>query len=296
MDNYFGYKNLLESSINAYESKVSDANSKFQSGLMEVQGVKRLIEQTTQPIGDLFLAGPLKDVAKGVIKKAAGFLTDKINPAPQTAETVSKDVEMKTINTEEGGPGGDLPEGDPLEELSDFKAPVNPFAGNTDLPAGMDSEAIELFGRPKGVGDATEWLNKAATEAKAPPAAAQTEEQVELNERSSLEQTAKTAQTDAENAAKAKTSGDGEGEGGEGDGEEALDGEEAVDDTLATTDAVDATVETALLADPFTALFGLILGIGTIVGGIEGAESHKNPSIPKIPPIANVATQFGVGN
>jgi hypothetical protein len=42
-------------------------------------------------------------------------------------------------------------------------------------------------------------------------------------------------------------------------------------------------------------LVGLFLGIGTLVGGIEGANSVKNPSVPKPPHMASVATQFGIG-
>ena len=288
MDNYFGYKNLLQSSLDSYDAKVSNANSKFQSSLMENQGVKRLIEQTTQPIGDILLTGPLKDITKGVGKKAVNFLNEKFNPKPQTGETVSKEVELKTINSEEGAPSPDLPETNPAQELSNFTEPENMFGNSiNDLPGGMSSQEMELFGKPKSE-DPSDWLNKTADEAKENQPVSQTEDQVELNEKASLEQTAKNSSsaTDAENAA--KTSGEELGEeggevGGEVGGELAAEGGELA-------------AETALLADPLTAIFGLILGVGTIVGGIEGADSVKSPSIPKLPHIANVATQFGIGN
>ena len=45
--------------------------------------------------------------------------------------------------------------------------------------------------------------------------------------------------------------------------------------------------------DPLTAVFGLILGIGSLVGGMEGANSIKNPPIPKMPPMAQSSVQFG---
>ena len=284
MDNYFGYKNLLQSSLDSYDSKVSNANSKFQSAILENQGVKRLIEQTTQPIGDILLTGPLKDITKGVTKKAVDFLNDKINPEPQTGETVSQEVELKTINSEEGAPSPDLPETNPAQELSNFTEPENMFGNSiNDLPGGMSSQEMELFGKPKSE-DPSEWLNKTADEAKENQPVSQTEDQVELNEKASLEQTAKNSSsaTDAENAA--KTSGEELGEeGGEVGGELAAEGGELAADT-------------ALLADPLTAIFGLILGVSTLVGGIEGAESVKSPSLPKLPHIANVSTQFGLGN
>ena len=287
MDNYFGYKNLLQSSLNSYDSKVSNANSKFQSALLENQGVKRLIEQTTQPIGDILLTGPLKDITKGVAKKAVDFLNDKINPQPQTGETVGKDVELKTINTEEGEPSPDLPETNPVQELSNFTEPENMFGNSiNDLPAGMSSQEMELFGKPKSE-DPSEWLNKTADEAKENQPVSQTEDEVQLNEKASLEQTAKNSSsaTDAENAA--KTSGEAAGEEG---GEVAAEGGELA------AEGGELAADTALLADPLTAIFGLILGVGTIVGGIEGADSVKSPSLPKLPHIANVATQFGIGN
>ena len=284
MDNYFGYKNLLQSSLDSYDSKVSNANSKFQSAILENQGVKRLIEQTTQPIGDILLTGPLKDITKGVTKKAVDFLNDKINPEPQTGETVSQEVELKTINSEEGAPSPDLPETNPAQELSNFTEPENMFGNSiNDLPGGMSSQEMELFGKPKSE-DPSEWLNKTADEAKENQPVSQTQDQVELNEKASLEQTAKNSSsaTDAENAA--KTSGEELGEeGGEVGGELAAEGGELAADT-------------ALLADPLTAIFGLILGVSTLVGGIEGAESVKSPSLPKLPHIANVSTQFGLGN
>jgi hypothetical protein len=40
----------------------------------------------------------------------------------------------------------------------------------------------------------------------------------------------------------------------------------------------------------------LLLGLGTLIGGGLGTNDIKNPSVPKLPPISQVATQFGIGN
>jgi len=37
------------------------------------------------------------------------------------------------------------------------------------------------------------------------------------------------------------------------------------------------------------------LGIGTLIAGAFGG-GDKNPSVPKLPPVSQVATQFGIGN
>jgi len=69
-------------------------------------------------------------------------------------------------------------------------------------------------------------------------------------------------------------------------------GEKAVESTIPEALAP----ELALDFDPITAIFGAILGIGTLIAGAAGANSIKNPSIPKLPPVSQVATQFGIGN
>lgn len=46
--------------------------------------------------------------------------------------------------------------------------------------------------------------------------------------------------------------------------------------------------------DPFTAIFGLIFGIGSLIGGIEGANSVKTPPVPKPPPMVQSSVQFGL--
>jgi hypothetical protein len=69
-----------------------------------------------------------------------------------------------------------------------------------------------------------------------------------------------------------------------------------VGESLGVGEGLEVGADVGLLADPLTFLFGLILGVGTIVGGIEGGKSAvKNPAVPKPPPIANVSTQFGIG-
>ncbi len=59
--------------------------------------------------------------------------------------------------------------------------------------------------------------------------------------------------------------------------------------------AVAEGIGAALDFDPFTALIGLFVGIAGLVGGIEGADSVKNPAQPKIPGQEQVSVQYGAG-
>ena len=63
------------------------------------------------------------------------------------------------------------------------------------------------------------------------------------------------------------------------------------EDTLTT--GLDLGGEILADIDPITAVFGLILGVASLVGGMEGANSIKNPPVPKIPPMAQSSVQFG---
>jgi len=60
-------------------------------------------------------------------------------------------------------------------------------------------------------------------------------------------------------------------------------------------DAVAEGIGAALDFDPFTALIGLFVGIGGLIGGIEGADSIKNPPAPKLPAQELVSVVKGAG-
>lgn len=83
----------------------------------------------------------------------------------------------------------------------------------------------------------------------------------------------------------------GETSGGVEAGAEA--GTEAVAE--GTGEAVAEGIGAALDFDPFTALIGLFVGIGGLIGGIEGADSIKNPPAPKLPTQELVSVVKGAG-
>ena len=94
-----------------------------------------------------------------------------------------------------------------------------------------------------------------------------------------LSETADASQDASSGAAAGEGAGAVAGEGaGEGVGEGITEG-----------------IGAALDFDPFTALIGLFVGIAGLVGGIEGADSVKNPPTPKIPTQEQVSVQYGAG-
>jgi len=64
----------------------------------------------------------------------------------------------------------------------------------------------------------------------------------------------------------------------------------------AAEETAELTADSVLMDNPFTFLIGLIAFAGILGGTMGGAESIKNPTVPKPPPIANVSTQFGIGS
>jgi hypothetical protein len=255
MEQYLQYQQLLSKNIAEQEEEAQALKERFEGKLAETDEQKALIERTTDAIGGLFMVKPSEALAK-----VSGRLAEK--GVQQVKDFVGKGVEeLKTKVTRGIEPSTEAPETQPTEtELTTISEPEETM-NIQDLIMEQDPE----------ISDPTEGM--------------------------SAQQTRRTDGTETQ-----------EGEGGqtlqeaEQSGQEATTNATGESTTEATSEAVgDAGLDSGLeeagsiLADidPVTAIFGLLFGIGSLVGGMEGANSIKNPPVPKIPPMAQSSVQFG---
>jgi len=326
MDNIFEYRNLLNSALSDYNEKSQTALNEYSAKVLENEGVKRAIEQITEPIGDLFLVNPVEKGVKFLGKKAGEFLKSKLDPKPQTSDNLNPESQGRSVEFENpvyDPESVDTPiEAQDAPEIADVGSSENNLFSFREVLNNRDlfrqyaqrnvPEMIPEQGQEQALEDARqnlldnveqfseEDLNQISfLDEPVRPAPGSSSNRIgqllRQNENVASDVVSNNSSASADATSSAESSGlstGGAEAGGEGGAE--LSGELAgsVGASLGTETGIDL----ALLADPFTALFGLIAGIGTIVGGIEGAESHKNPTVPKPPPMANVSTQFGIGS
>lgn len=279
MDGMGEYQNLLARAMNEYNSRVSNAKEEYATKLASVDAVRDNIEKATDTIGGIMITEPLTEGAKKLLTSAGREeIRSGLN---KIADKVASKLKPYTQQPTEVDAGtGGTPEASAEEEaqqaLGGQERGMAEEAGGTpmeDLGLRLEDLPFPEAGLPGGL----------------PPNRAYAQASQEAGH----------------------SSGDvGAGEGGNAVSDDvAQTAQDAVVDDAATaategaSDAVGAGVGDALEAvsgaldlDPFTALFGLLLGgVGAIVGGIEGANSIKNPSLPKVQAIANTSVQMGVG-
>lgn len=320
MENIFEYRNLLNSAITDYNDKSQTALNEYSSKLLENEGVKRAIEQITEPIGDLFLVNPVEKGVKFLGKKAGEYIKSKIDPKPQTSENLNPESQGRTVEFEN-------PVYDPENVVEPVEQSIAPET-TSDVRLVSLGDALQdrnLFNRytrenyPEVAGtdenienarnELRENMNDLDLEqtsfvstgpaGEPEPAPGSSSNRIGQLLRENVEGNPPAPQT--ENAASDAVSNNSSAVADASSSAESS-GLSSAGDVLkplaevAPEVAPEVGLDLSLLADPLTAIFGLIAGIGTIVGGIEGAESHKNPSVPKPPPMANVSTQFGIGS
>lgn len=283
MDGYAAYTEMLRDAVAQQGLKQRQVMDKFQEKLADTERVKQLIDTATEGVGAALGTPAIGMGVKAVAKKAIGLAADAIGK-PQVTRQVGEEAtptEEEQYQTNLGQPARTAPSdygGTPLEDLG---PEVQTRLPPTQEQAIEQSRALQAQQRAPTQEDLPEGAGEVRGEMSRPVGEGEGSSEG-TNAAGEAEQSAQSA-TDA---ATSGTAADGAG----------LDAAEGAADAADAATAVDAGVEAGLLSDPFTAIFGLIFGIVTAVAGAEGAASIKNPSIPKIPTIANVSTQFGIGN
>ncbi|MGI9556000.1 MAG: hypothetical protein ACR2M9_03985 [Cyanophyceae cyanobacterium] len=278
MDGYGAYAEQLRNAVASQAVQQRQVMDKFQGKLAETERVKNLIDTASESVGAVFTTPLIQKGVKKIGEKVAGKVVEKIEnrlrPKPEEPEATPEEP-AQAARTEAQNDLGGAGETDFVEtgtELTDLSPPTMeealaeirarpPPQGTTqeDLPEGAGEIQGEIS-RPMGAGEGSTETANAAGEA---------------------EQAASGAVEDAV-------------EGATSTAADAVTG--AAEAASATATAAEVGIDAALLADPLTAIFGAILGIGIAAAGIGGADTIKNPSVPKTPQIANVSTQFGIGN
>ena len=312
MQGYQQYQQLLNSAISEGTENQNSLQSAYQSKLAVATHIKDTIDRATESVGTLFLAKPAEQLVKGIGKKLGGKLVANVKDALQEKSTdVGETVTEKSAETEaqdslgqSSQPGAFEETGQELSDLSSATEEI-PIA-SADLPEPSMSSAFDT-GRPiiedMSPNDQALTTLEASGEQQAQDAQqalfGSTDEfrdslgplRDSMNARNAGTITENSVENTAENTVESIAGNTAE------DVIPAIIPAVAEDVIPAAVAAVpEALTDVALLADPFTFLFGLIAGVATIVGGIEGGEaSAKNPAVPKPQPIANVSTQFGIG-
>jgi len=328
MDNYFGYRDLLQNAMSSHEEEAASANAEFQAEVAQNDAYKQKIESVVNPIGDLFLAKPLKDIttagiskvkqlvmgkAEQVADKAKQLITDKGQEAKDFLNKKLKGNEQQTEEdaaTEE--PTTETSIEQPTQDITDAGTDVDEIANMTFEPTMTNladdatmtaidntpaSESLLTSLEARGVTQAAqvgdtiaelpdlpglqdqlapmrqlmsqqqetnaEWLQRVANQPEATEA--QTTEVPTTEIPTTEAPTGPIAQA-AEDVGEKAAEDVGE-KVGEDIGEKVATqvGEKAVS-SLADAPEILAP-EIALDADPFTAIFGAILGIGTLIAG-----------------------------
>lgn len=288
MEGYAEYQQLLNSSIQDAQSKGFEAQSKYEGALGAAEQVRATIDRATEGVGDIFLVKPseqLLSTIKGKVSDAVSSYSRKhfTKVSRQQGETasendVSPDVEAQQSLGQSPQEGAYEEEGTQMRTYFNDNTQLETAFGDKINTTDTDTaEMLAEHGREQlGGPDYRENFNG---------------EQQQTPATQAQEGSAADTTTADSSAATDATSGGGLDAGGAAG---AAEGE--VGESLGVGEGLEVGADVGLLADPLTFLFGLILGVGTIVGGIEGGKSAvKNPAVPKPPPIANVSTQFGIG-
>lgn len=281
MDGYAEYQNLLANAMNDYNAKVSNAKETYATKLASVDAVRDQIEKATDTIGGIMLTEPLTEGAKKLLtsagreelskglSKIADKVSEKLKPYTQQPAEVQRSTgepAEPTIEEQYQSTLGEVRTGAPTESIPlDELAPTQV----TPPPPTQEEALAEIRSRPPRINTPDDVpsgggeVGEGATGNNVSRDVAQTGQDAVVDDAANVTQ-------DVAGAAE-KVGADAAG------------------------DALDAA-GAALDLDPFTAIFGLLLGgIGAIVGGVEGANSIKNPTLPKLPPLANTSVQMGVG-
>jgi len=91
MDNYFGYRDLLQNAMSEHDEEAQNANAQFQAEVAQNDAYKQKIESVVNPIGDLFLAKPLKDITTAGISKVKQLVMGKAEQAADKAKQLISD-------------------------------------------------------------------------------------------------------------------------------------------------------------------------------------------------------------
>jgi hypothetical protein len=255
------YQQLLANSMNEYNSKVSNAKEEYQTKLASVDAVKDQIEKATDTLGGIMITDPITQlIKKGVTKTGREEI---VKGGSEILNRVGEKLKPYTQQPTQVDSGSGTA---PTTEEQEYAQRLS-----TQGQEGT-SEAIEM--ETRGVPAEAE-TSFGAEVASSDPATSEIIRQSGSQE-AGMEATQSGQDAVVENADQV-----------------ASDVGSAADS--AGVDAVEG-IAGALDLDPFTAFLGLLIGgVGAIVGGVEGANSIKNPAIPKPPPLANTSVQLGVG-
>ena len=266
MEQYLQYQQLLSNNIAQQEEEAQGLREKFETLLSRTQGEKAGIERATDAIGGLFMIKPSEALAKvsgrlvkAGVEKGKDFIGKGIQDLAERATQLKEPITEKLTEVLRSI----APKSEPTQtEMTTIREPQETMRVQ-DLIMEQDPETT----------DPTEGMQTQQT---------RTTDPTEPQEGEGM-QTVQEAEQSAQEATVNVS----------GEAESAVKG---------TTDAVadanlDAGLETGgeLLADldPLTAIAGLIFGVVSLVGGMEGANSIKNPPVPKIPAMAQSSVQFG---
>ncbi len=302
MEGSFEYRNLLSNVMTDYNNEVSEAKEKFEAKNAIVEGVKASIERATDIPAGIFLTKPLESGVKYITGKEPGtFVKEGVERGVKKVSDIIKSKLERTRPPVTEAEPRDVTFENPLYEGPTEAPEITTFEPR--MTSAFDTPLLDTLPEE----EVTSRLIEAGGISQARAAQAGVMDQLapmrEMMQRDPRGQAQPEADTQAN--AQATTQSDSAGatdsagsEGGIGGG-----AEEATTDAVAAA-GEDAGVEAGAVAGaevgldalgPVGWIVGLFLGIGTLVGGIEGADSVKNPSVPKPPHMASVATQFGIG-
>ena len=281
MDGYAEYQNLLANAMNDYNAKVSNAKETYATKLASVDAVRDQIEKATDTIGGIMLTEPLTEGAKKLLtsagreelskglSKIADKVSEKLKPYTQQPAEVQRskgEPAEPTIEEQYQSTLGEVRTGAPTESIPlDELAPTQV----TPPPPTQEEALAEIRSRPPRINTPEDVPSGGGEVGEGATGNNVSRDVAQMGQDAVVDDAANVTQDVAGAAEKV--------------------GADAAGDAL---DAAGA----ALDLDPFTAIFGLLLGgIGAIVGGVEGANSIKNPTLPKLPPLANTSVQMGVG-
>ena len=332
MNGAFEYRNLLSQAMSDYNEKVSDAREKFEAKNAIVEGIKASIERATDIPAAAFLTKPLETTVNVIgtekgrkalkegVKKVSDIIKNKLENKKvddageqetaepkniQTAAEAPEPVESQIAETSFITPPAPTQE----EALAEIRSRATPQLSNQDLPEGagiVRGKFVEGQYVPVEEEEQTDALKDSLAPMREEMMARQQDNFNGQQNPSGQEQPEAQDQQNAQSATQNDSAGatDSAGaEGGIGEGSSGATSQAVGDAAENFGSKVDAGLTAALpetegvldALGPVGWLVGLFLGVGTLVGGIEGANGVKNPSVPKPPHIASVATQFGIG-
>jgi hypothetical protein len=283
MNGYAEYQQLLNSSIQDAQAKDFEKQSAYEGLLNKAEQVRGAIDKATEGVGDLFLVKPAEQLLQTIKGKAEQSILDYTRKhftkvSRQQGETasendVSPDVQAQRALGQSPQEGAYEEEGQQMRTYFNDNTQLETSFGRNINTTDEDTAQMLMERGREQVGGAELTGEQQATPA-------------------TQAQEGSAAQTTTESSSAATDAGSAGADVGDVAGQTAT----QIGEKLGVGEGLEIGADAGLLADPLTFLFGLILGVGTIVGGIEGGKSAvKNPAVPKPTAIANVSTQFGIG-